>query len=219
MNERACGWDSKSKEKKSHDEIAAQKRKYGPQSANMKKNEKKKHIENIKWLRSNRNLSVHCIQNSQKGQKKNHICVDREYDRNGKFQCVRFVNRNSLIHTVLLHFVWFYCLTPCFLATLRTPIERTVVMNPVIYVTLSIKQPYNIPIRPIPMVSHRLFFCCCCYFQSSFMNLKKWFRVYLECMCQSARADLMKMTQFRFSPFNQNHFDLMYTLNNWPHRK
>lgn len=114
-----------------------------------------------------------------------------------------------------LHFVRFYCTTPLFLATLRTQIKRAAVMNPVIYVTLSIKQPYNISIRPIPMVSLRIFFFQFSVIVYEFKEIiSSVFGVYVSGWSRFDEND-----SIQFSPFDQNHFDLMYTLNNWPHRK
>lgn len=100
------------------------------------------------------------------------------------------------------------CLTSLFRRVTYTLDSNDVVMNPVIYVTLSIKQPYNIPVRPIPMVS--LTCICVRFFSVIVYEFKETFRVF-RCMCRvrvGGRFD--ENDSIRFSPSDQKPFHLMY---------
>lgn len=99
-------------------------------------------------------------------------------------------------HAVLLHWTWFLDLP---ISTPGTAHRTQLVMNPVIYVTLSIKMPYS--------VLDRYRWCRCEFFfvfgfTVIVYEFKESFRVFALCMCvcggvgPGRRIHLMKMTQF-----------------------
>lgn len=104
-------------------------------------------------------------------------------------------------------------------------VHRTqLVMNPIIYVTLSIKMPYS--------VFDRYRWCRCVLFFVCFTvivyEFKESFRVFALCtfVCVEESSRVGSPNPFdendsiRFSPFStaKNHFHLMYAPNNWPQR-